>query len=340
MAHDKQHVIIIKKKKHGDHDDHHGGAWKVAFADFAIAMMAFFMVLWIMEITSKEEREEIQYRLQQSTIFESIDNLFDIRNSPFPIDFGGEASPFENPINSTLSGTSELGNSLHEQVPQGEKGNNAGQGENAMSVLEGQYLNAAQLSGLAIALKEIVASLDAMENIHLDVVPQGLRIQIQDSKRNVMFQRGSAQMTPFFEDILYALSPKLGKIQNRLIISGHTDSTAFSTQAYSNWELSGDRALKARQVMVGSGLPQQQVLQVVAMADRTLLDEADPQSGKNRRIEIMVLTKEADEQLVRLFGTVPALPNSINEHGEAVKSAKQFALDNAPVSRLEAMTQS
>lgn len=339
MAADKQHVIIVKKKKHGDHDEHHGGAWKVAFADFAIAMMAFFMVLWIMEIASKEERLEIQHRLQQSTIFESIDNLFDIRNSPFPIDFGGEASPFDNPINSALSGTDQLGSSLHEQVPQGERGNNSGRGDKMMSLLEGKFLDAAQLSGLALALEEIAKSLGAMENIHLEVVPQGLRIQIQDSKRNLMFQRGSAWMTPFFEDVLYALSPMLGKIQNRLIISGHTDSTAFSTKEYSNWELSGDRALKARQVMVGAGLPQRQVLQVVAMADRTLVDEADPQSGKNRRIEILVLTKEADEQLVRLFGSSPVLPESIQEHGDAVKSAKQFALGNEPVSRLEAMTQ-
>ena len=96
------HIIIVKKKKRGHHDEHHGGAWKVAFADFAIAMMAFFMVLWIMEIASKEEREEIQYRLQHSSVFDNMENVFDVANSPFPIDFGGEASPFENPVQSNL----------------------------------------------------------------------------------------------------------------------------------------------------------------------------------------------------------------------------------------------
>ncbi|MDD1793576.1 OmpA family protein [Enterovibrio makurazakiensis] len=339
MADDKKNIIIIKKRRRGDHDEHHGGAWKVAFADFAIAMMAFFMVLWIMEIASEDEREEIQYMLQQSSMFDSMDNLFDIRNSPFPIDFDGQASPFENPINSTLTGSNQLGTSLHEEVPQGERGNNAGRGDKLLSMMEGKYLDTAQLTAMAIALEEIAESLGAMENIHMEIVPQGLRIRIQDSTNKLMFDRGSVVMTPFFEDVLYALAPVLGRVQNRLIVSGHTDSTRYIAEGYSNWELSGDRALKARQVLVASGLPESHVLQVLAMADRMLIDTADPKSGKNRRIEFLILTKEADNQLIRLFGSDPrALETPIND-GDAVKQAKQFARENQPVSRLEAMTQ-
>ncbi|EMD1178606.1 OmpA family protein [Vibrio harveyi] len=333
MSNASSNIIIVKKRRIKGDDEHHGGAWKVAFADFAIAMMAFFMVLWIMEIASQEEREEIQYMLRQSTLFNSMDNVFDMRNSPFPIDFEGEASPFENPVTSHLTGSNKLGSALHEQVPQGEVGSNAGRGDELLSMLSGEYLNTAQLSMLSNQLEHLADEMGVTENLSLEIVPQGLRIQIQDSTHHLMFKRGSAWMTPYFEDVLYALAPVLGKIKNRLIISGHTDSTQFQTTQYSNWELSGERALKARQVLVGAGVPKQNVIQVAAMSDRMLIDQADPHNGKNRRIEIMVLTQAAEQQLSLLFGH-----KSDTQPGVAVQAAKQFATHNQPVSRLEKMT--
>ncbi|MGF1726644.1 flagellar motor protein MotB [Photobacterium nomapromontoriensis] len=329
MAHE-QPIIIIKKKRRGHHDEHHGGAWKVAFADFAIAMMAFFMVLWIMEIASQEEREEIQYQLQNSSVFDNMDNLFDMRNSPFPIDFGGEASPFENPVQSKLNGPDALGPSLHQRLPEGAEAANAGRGRELNSILKGQHLNAVQLEMLAKEVSEMAESLSASSNLVLELVPQGLRILIQDSDKQAMFGRGSAIITPFFEDMLFELAPMLGQIKNRLVISGHTDNTHFKSSTYSNWNLSGDRALAARQFLVDSGLPQQNVLQVVAMADRMLIDEANPRSGENRRIEVMILTPEADKQLAMLFGKG-------SQPGTAVEQAKKFAESNKPVSRLDVM---
>ncbi|WP_281223197.1 flagellar motor protein MotB [Photobacterium sanguinicancri] len=326
------HIIIVKKKRRGHHDEHHGGAWKVAFADFAIAMMAFFMVLWIMEIASKEEREEIQYRLQHSSVFDNMENVFDVANSPFPIDFGGEASPFENPVQSNLSGNNKLDSSLHQQIPEGKVGANAGRGSKLNSMIAGKHLSTAQLMMLANELKSVTDALSASENVVLEIVPQGLRILIQDSTKHFMFERGSSNMTPFFEDMLYSLAPILGQIKNRMVISGHTDVTRFHRDTYSNWELSGERALKARQTLVSSGLPQGNVLQVAAMAERMLVNENDPKSGKNRRIEMMILTKEADTQLALLFGQGPAVTDS-----PALQQARNFAESNQPVSRLEVM---
>jgi len=321
------HIIIIKKKARGHHDEHHGGAWKVAFADFAVAMMAFFMVLWLMGITTQEERIEIEKRLQTATVF---DNIFEITNSPFPIDFDGNVSPFEKPMSDTSNGNERLGSSMSQQVPQEQS---AGRGRKLNAALAGKHLSTPQLALLAKALNQIAKELSASNNIVLEIVPQGLRILIQDDEDHFMFERGSIQITPFFEDMLFNIAPILGQIQNRLVISGHTDSTQFQRSDYSNWDLSGSRALKARQVLVDSGLPGNNVLQVAAMAERMPVNEQNTRSGKNRRIEMMVLTKEADEQLALLFGKGQPEGNE----GTAVNKARNFAEANRPVSRLDMM---
>ncbi|ELR67091.1 Flagellar motor rotation protein MotB [Photobacterium marinum] len=320
------HIIIVKKKSKGHHDEHHGGAWKVAFADFAVAMMAFFMVLWLMGITTQEERMEIEQRLQTATVF---DNIFEITNSPFPIDFDGNMSPFEKPMSELSSGEERFGSSMFNKSSQGsEKG---GRNRKLNSAIAGKHLSTPQLSVLAKAISQIAEELSASENIVLEIVPQGLRILIQDDDEHFMYERGSVELTPFFEDMLFNIAPILGQIKNRMVISGHTDSTRFKRQDYSNWDLSGARALKARQVLVDSGLSTNNVLQVVAMAERTPVYKQDTRSGKNRRIEMMVLTKEADDQLALLFGK-----GQIDEsEGTAVKNARSFAEANRPVSRLD-----
>ncbi|MGF1878283.1 OmpA family protein [Photobacterium frigidiphilum] len=323
------HIIIVKKRVRGHHEEHHGGAWKVAFADFAIAMMAFFMVLWLMGITTQEERIEIEQRLQTASVF---DNIFEITNSSYPIDFDGNASPFENPINSSTNSKRKSDTSVAQQTPQGDDKASAGRGPKLNSMLAGKHLSTAQLTILAKGLKEMAEALSASNNIVLEIVPQGLRILIQDDDDHFMFQRGGIEMTPFFEDMLYNLAPVLGQIKNRMVISGHTDSIPFHRRDYSNWDLSGSRALKARQVLVDSGLPAANILQVAAMAARMPVNKKDPKSGKNRRIEMMVLTKGADDQLAQLFGK-----DQLEAKGPAVSKARRYAESNRPVSRLDVM---
>ncbi|MCG7584070.1 flagellar motor protein MotB [Photobacterium sp. OFAV2-7] len=325
----EHHIIVVKKKARGHHDEHHGGAWKVAFADFAVAMMAFFMVLWLMGITTQEERIEIEKRLQTATVF---DNIFEITNSPFPIDFDGNMSPFEKPMSEITPGTDRFGKSMF--APSSDSEQQGGRDRKLNSALAGKNLSIPELKVLAKALEIIAEELSASNNIVLEIVPQGLRILIQDDDDHFMFERGSIQITPFFEDMLFNIAPVLGQIQNRLVISGHTDSTQFQRRDYSNWDLSGARALKAREVLVDSGLPVDNVLQVAAMAERMPVYEKDTRSGKNRRIEMMVLTREADEQLALLFGK--GQPH-VNE-GKAVNKARDYAEANRPVSRLEMLT--
>ncbi|MGL6002575.1 MAG: OmpA family protein [Plesiomonas sp.] len=306
MAKDSHHTIIIKRVQHDEHDEGHGGAWKVAFADFAIAMMAFFMVLWVMEVASKDERQEVQQYMATYSVFENMDNVFDITNSPFPVDFGGQASPMENPINSDFHGNDKLGSSLFQEnkTPVQHKNQSLGK-------LQGKYLTLQQMEVLAKALNTVAVRLDATNNVTVEVVPQGLRVLIQDDNEHYMFERGSTRITPFFKDVLDQISPVLGSIQNRIMISGHTDNTRYPNNVdYTNWDLSAERALAARRVMTANGMKRDQILQLVAMAEQMPVNIEDPMSGQNRRIEITVLTEQAAAQIAQLFGRANAKPMS------------------------------
>lgn len=291
VAIQKQPPIIIVKKRRSTHtEDDHSSSWKIAFADFAIAMMALFMVLWIIEATSKEERKEIENILQHN-------NLFGSGNSDSVVDFGGRPLPFKN----NAQYTTNTGDPF--------KQSNVEQGKEFSSMLKGQYLDRAELIKLAEAMQGTVKNLSLIDNLVIEAVPQGLRILIRDSEDRVMFRRSSATITPHVKELLFQLTLNLAKIKNRIIISGHTDSTEFNSNTFTNWELSAQRAMTARQIMVKSGLPEGNVIQVVAMAERMLIDEVNPKSGKNRRIELMVLTSEADTQLQMLFGVGGIDPN-------------------------------
>ena len=156
---------------------------------------------------------------------------------------------------------------------------------------------------------KITSAYDAQSNLKIEIVPQGLRILITDDQKREMFQRSSAILTPFFKRLLTEFAPALNKIDNKIIITGHTDATRFRDQElYNNWNLSGERAMQARKVLTHAGLDQSKVLQVSGMADQMLIDPEHPLSSSNRRIEIMVLTQSASESLYQFFG----------QHGEKV----------------------
>ncbi|MEN5016432.1 OmpA family protein [Erwinia sp. Eh17-17] len=160
-----------------------------------------------------------------------------------------------------------------------------------------------ELNELSEAIARITAQLNAQGNLALEKVPQGLLILLQDDDDRVMFPRGSAQMTPFFTRLLSELAPVFNRIDNQVVINGHTDGAHYPARAgYNNWNLSGDRALAARMVLEKGGLEADRVIQVNAMAERMLLDPENPLSARNRRIEIMVLTQAASETLYQFYG--------------------------------------
>ena len=288
----KEHTTIIKRSSRKSHDTFHGGAWKVAFADFTLAMMALFMVLWIMGSVTEEERKEIVSQLNGESIFD-----------------GQTLSPITQPngVGGKIAVTEKRDRGEH-KPPQKATPTPAAMAKSA-SLDDVKSRSQNEIEDLARIIMKITSAYDAQSNLKIEIVPQGLRILITDDQKREMFQRSSAILTPFFKRLLTEFAPALNKIDNKIIITGHTDATRFRDQdLYNNYNLSGERAMQARKVLTHAGLDQNKVLQVSGMADQMLLDPANPLSSSNRRIEIMVLTNSASDSLYQFFG----------QHGEKV----------------------
>lgn len=272
-----EHEIIIKRRSKKGHGDEHGGAWKVAFADFTLAMMALFMVLWI--IQPQMEKSNPSYgEMESNPLVDGGAGIFD----------GTSTSPLE------LDG-----------VPVRPPQTDDTAGSESKSDKDGShnYGSTEELKKLAELMREVASEVDALANLEVDVVPQGLRILIKDDQQRFMFQRGSATLNPHFQKLLGVLAGVLAKVDNKLIISGHTDATPYRQKnGYNNWNLSGDRALRARNALVDAGLTERSVLQVTAQAAVMPLHPEDPQSGANRRVEILLLTASAEALYKELFG--------------------------------------
>ncbi len=297
-------TTIIKRSGRKGHHGIHTGAWKVAFADFTLAMMALFMVLWIMGSVSEDDRK---------MIMAEINGMSEMEGYPFnPIsspDFGagnsivasGDIPVKARRVESTPDDSDPVARKNSESL-NAKKADMAAlkKSESLDSVMDRSQR---EMEELARVIMQITSAHNAQANLEIEIVPQGLRILVQDDKHREMFQRSSSTLTPFFSQLLRELAPVFGKINNKIIITGHTDSTRFRDgERYNNWNLSGDRAMAARQALVKGGMSVEHVLQVSGMADRMLLDKANPLGASNRRIEIMVLTQTAADTLYQFFG--------------------------------------
>ena len=292
----KEHTTIIKRSSRKSHDAFHGGAWKVAFADFTLAMMALFMVLWIMGAVTEEERKEIVSLLNGESIFEG-NNITPVTQKEGN---GGQIALLD-------SRHAKQKERLKEQAKKDAELAKQLKGTESLGDVNARSKN--EIEDLARIIMKITSAYDAQANLKMEIVPQGLRILVTDDQKREMFQRSSAILTPFFKRLLTEFAPELNKIDNKIIITGHTDATRFRDQVlYNNWNLSGERAMQARSVLTRSGLEPGKILQVSGMADQMLLDPEHPLSSANRRIEIMVLTHSASESLYQFFG----------QHGEKV----------------------
>lgn len=272
-----EHEIIIKRRSKKGHGDEHGGAWKVAFADFTLAMMALFMVLWI--IQPQMELSNPSYgEMESNPLVDGGAGIFDgTSTSPLELD-GVPVRPPQASETDTVESKREQDGIRH-------------------------FGSTEELKALAELMRAVASEVDALANLEVDVVPQGLRILIKDDQQRFMFQRGSATLNPHFQTLLGVLAGVLAKVDNKLIISGHTDATPYRQKnGYNNWNLSGDRALRARNALVDAGLAERSVLQVTAQADVMPLHPEDPQNGANRRVEILLLTASAQALYEELFG--------------------------------------
>lgn len=269
----------------------------MAFADFTLAMMAFFMVLWILAVSSQEERDVVASRLRDYSIMDSEANPFDIRNSPYPVDLGGNPSVLEELSPQFV----EEGQRMPRHMERDRSIFTDGAKGGYESLLAGKIEGEKQMAQLAGFIGSMADQMQARNNLELQLVPQGLRILIRDDDEREMYSRGSARISPYFRHLLMALAPVFQRVENRVMISGHTDSTPFAGDNYSNWELSSDRAMMARRVLLAGGMPPERVGQVVAMSDTMLDNTADPKGSQNRRIELLVMTTQAEKSLEQLF---------------------------------------
>lgn len=284
-----QPIIVKRVKKIAG--GHHGGAWKIAFADFATAMMAFFMVMWLMSSATPEQKKAIAGYFQDPVGFtESA--------SPYVIDLGGTPTPApDKTLNPEVKEELEAG--PEEDVGK-EAEVNPAQAESLAEQVERERLELL-LQELQNKIEENPQLKNFKDQILFEITQDGLRIQIMDAANRPMFASGSANLEPYFEDILLAMADTIKAVPNKISFSGHTDAKPFVGQGdFGNWELSANRANAARRALVFGGVPDDQVARVVGYASSALFDRADPLNPVNRRIDIIVLTRKAQRSIEAL----------------------------------------
>jgi chemotaxis protein MotB len=309
-----QPIIVKRVKKVAA--GHHGGAWKIAFADFATAMMAFFMVMWLMSVATPEQKKLISGYFKDPIGFSES-------ASPYVIDLGGSPTPApDRTLNQPVDDQTE-----GEQVETEPAQLAPDQAEAMAEELERERLE--------LLLQELQAKVEEnpqlqrfKDQILFDITQDGLRIQIVDAENRPMFGSGSARLQPYFEDILLALSDTIRAVPNKISISGHTDAKPFAGGGdFGNWELSADRANAARRVLVAGGYDEEQVARVVGYASSALFDRENSLNPVNRRIDITVLTKKAQRAIEGEQSGVVEMPP-----GASSGAAPDSALPSDPAS--------
>lgn len=288
MAEKEKPLIVVKriKKVAGGH---HGGAWKIAYADFVTAMMAFFLLMWLLGSVDKNKLK-------------------------------GISEYFSTPLLVAMMGGSSVGQSAI-ILEGGGKDPNAkqpGGGEEELDAKQAhERAEATQMQSMKATLEELVDSSDKLrpfkQQLLIDVTTEGLRIQIVDEKNRPMFQLARSEMEPYTREILRELAPALNSMPNRISLSGHTDATPYASggKSYSNWELSAERANAARRVLVAGGLDEGKLMRVIGLASAVLLDPDNDHNPINRRISIIVLNKRA-EDAARNEGSMQTITPKLN----------------------------
>jgi len=266
----EQQPIIIKRKKKVV-AGHHGGSWKVAFADFATAMMAFFLVLWLTATATPEQKRAVEGYFKDPVGFTE-------GGSPNPIDLGGSASVIDESSLDIESSTIQIEDEIVDELA--------------------DTLEQRRMEQLFQELKERIEQNETLQEFKdqllIDITDEGLRIQIVDRSGRPMFDSGRAELKYYTQELLFELAKTLGSVNNKLSLTGHTDATPFNGRpGYTNWELSADRANTARRALVAGGVRSEQIARVVGLSDSVLFDTDNPTAPINRRISIIVLKNKS-----------------------------------------------
>ena len=293
-----ENAVVIKRIKKGGHGGHHGGAWKVAYADFVTAMMAFFMVMWLVSAVNKE---------QKAALFDYFKNpSMEPGKAPRPgqgqngpggastsvINMGGGLDSMRSAVkkDTGLMANQAIVPVSHPDVDQAKK-----------LAAEADHK---QLESLMEELRQAIDKSQALkpfkDQLLLDITPEGLRIQIVDDQNRPMFDLGSAKLKDYTKAILKELAGYLDSVPNHITLSGHTDTTPYVAQnGYTNWDLSADRANAARRALEAGGLNADKISRVVGLSSSVLFDKTNTRNPINRRISIIVMTRQAEESALK-----------------------------------------
>lgn len=285
MSEQKATIVVKRIKKVAG--VHHGGAWKIAYADFVTAMMAFFLLMWLLGSTAKG-------------------------------DLAGIAEYFKTPLKVAMQGGSGSGDSssvikgggadLTRKEGQMKRGDATPEKKSynlEAAKAELERMEAANLKLLKKRLEEAIDSNPTLKQFKrqllIDITSEGLRIQIVDEQNRPMFNLASAELQPYTKIILNEIGHVLNNVQNRISLSGHTDATLYANgiRGYGNWELSTDRANASRRALIAGGMDEAKMLRVVGLASSVPFNQAAPHDPVNRRISIIVMNKRTEEAVTK-----------------------------------------
>jgi chemotaxis protein MotB len=317
-------ILIIKKKGHGDHG-HHGGAWKVAYADFVTAMMAFFLLLWLLNVTTEEQRLGIANYFMPDSVSRSqsggggvlggvtispgemekkaaglvlaIPRAPDASEAETAQDVDGEGKPPErreprDPADRVLDASKDKDKDKDGDISERRL-------KEQLARQEEESFRKAEFE-LKQAIEDIPDLKQLAENLIVDRTPEGLRIQIVDQGKYSMFPLGSAAPMEHTRKLMNAVARIVQRLPNRISVTGHTDALQFQNNSrnYGNWELSADRANSSRRMLLEAGLPTERINRVIGKAEQEPLFAENPNDPRNRRISIVLLRDNQSPQPV------------------------------------------
>jgi chemotaxis protein MotB len=282
----KLQPIIVKRVKKGGHVAH-GGAWKIAYADFVTAMMAFFLLMWLLGSTTEGDKKGIA----------------DYFASPMKVALSGGAGSGD--ASHVVKGGGEDLTRSNGQIKRGDV--DAPKKAINLAALKAEQRRAeiARLTEIKNTIEQKIQASERLKalssQLRLDMTRDGLRIQIVDEQNRPMFASGSAVVQPYMRELLQAIGSILTEVPNLLTLEGHTDANPFQggERGYSNWELSADRANASRRELMAGGLAENRVLRVQGLASSQPFDRTDPTSPANRRISIIVMNRDAEDRVFR-----------------------------------------
>jgi chemotaxis protein MotB len=302
--------IIIKRIKKVSGGGHHGGAWKVAYADFVTAMMAFFLLLWLLNAVTEEQKKGIANYFRPTLAVQNAAATFTILE--------GQAQPMEDmtggaSVQTDLDDPEQADMTQPEPAtgegnkPQTNEGDqpDAGQGEKPVDLAEAQATVAAHeqkqfeqiKSEIQNAIRESPELMELEKNLQIDQTEDGIRIQLLDQEKISMFPTGSAVMNPRSRELLMKVAEVVKTLPNKIEISGHTDAQPYpGGRDYTNWELSADRANASRRVLVAAGISTDRLKKIEGRADTDPFVAGNPFDPQNRRISIILLRQPKPEQ--------------------------------------------